>query len=81
MSGQLNFTTPDKICPKCGDVIPVAGDMVIKNGRQVRLTASRLICECHRTGTPRPSAAKLRKGETHEDQATILTPDCPVIHL
>jgi len=78
---MAEFTVPNKICPKCGDVIPVAGDLVIKNGRQVRLRASRLICECCRTGTPRPAPAKLRKGESHEDQTTILNPDCPVIRL
>jgi len=32
MSGQLNFTTPPKFCEKFGDVIPVAGDVVLKNG-------------------------------------------------
>lgn len=76
-----NFTVPPKYCPKCGDVIPVAGDVVLKNGKPKTLRASRLICECWRTGTPRPAAKKLRKGESHESQETILTPDCPVIRL
>jgi hypothetical protein len=75
------FTVPDKICSRCGDVIPVAGEKVIgRDGRPTTLRTSRLICECWRTGTPRPAAKRLRKGEVHETQDSFL-PDCPSIRV
>ncbi len=80
MNNPNQFTVPPKKCPRCGDTIPVAGDAVIKDGRKIILRTSRLICECYRTGTPRPRVRSFRKGEDHEKQESFLS-DCPSIQI
>lgn len=80
----MEYTVPDKYCPKCGDRIPVAGDSYVSASGEKKLRKIGLIARegCAKDAGPsKPRVFRRRSGEHHEQQDTILTNDCPTIRL
>lgn len=78
---KIEFTGPDKVCPKCGDIIPVSGyehdvfgnDIVDDGGRAVHHKTAMLICvKCAiAAAPPKPPRKRRKKGEVDENQLSL----------